>query len=597
MGRITNLETMTRRIMAQDTNLENIRHSCAHLLAAAVVKLWPDTKNTIGPATDNGFYYDFDFKNPISEEDFSKIEAEMAKILRTWDKFDRVEVTFEEAKERFKDNPYKLELIDELEKEGQQITLYKSGNFIDLCKGGHSENPQEDIGAIKLIGIAGAYWRGNEKNKMLTRIYGACFRTKNELEEHLKLLEEAKKKDHRILGESLELFTTSVEIGPGLILWLPKGTLIKEELEKLGKETEFKYGYQRVSTPHIAKESLYKLSGHLPYFATDMFPPMKSEEGNYYLKPMNCPHMHMIYKSKLHSYRDFPIRYAEFGTVYRFEDSGTLMGLLRVRGHTQNDAHIYCGSEEQALEELVAVMKLHEYYFKIFGIKDFYIELALPDFEKKKDKYFDNPKAWEKAVSLLRKAAKQSGVEVVEDVGGAAFYGPKFDFNIKSATGRKFSITTNQLDFGSGDRFKLKFTDQDGAEKIVPYIIHRAPLGSDERFIGYLIELFGGAFPTWLSPTQVKIIPISDKNLSYGQKLLEQFKEAGIRAELDDKNSTMQSKIRDGQLQKIPYMVVVGEREEKEKKITVRSRRGESKPNLDLKMFLKDLNKEIADRS
>ncbi|MBI2021740.1 threonine--tRNA ligase [Candidatus Daviesbacteria bacterium] len=583
--------------MAQDTNLENIRHSCAHLLAAAVVKLWPDTKNTIGPATDNGFYYDFDFKNPISEEDFSKIEAEMAKILRTWDKFDRVEVTFEEAKERFKDNPYKLELIDELEKEGQQITLYKSGNFIDLCKGGHSENPQEDIGAIKLIGIAGAYWRGNEKNKMLTRIYGACFRTKNELEEHLKLLEEAKKKDHRILGESLELFTTSVEIGPGLILWLPKGTLIKEELEKLGKETEFKYGYQRVSTPHIAKESLYKLSGHLPYFATDMFPPMKSEEGNYYLKPMNCPHMHMIYKSKLHSYRDFPIRYAEFGTVYRFEDSGTLMGLLRVRGHTQNDAHIYCGSEEQALEELVAVMKLHEYYFKIFGIKDFYIELALPDFEKKKDKYFDNPKAWEKAVSLLRKAAKQSGVEVVEDVGGAAFYGPKFDFNIKSATGRKFSITTNQLDFGSGDRFKLKFTDQDGAEKIVPYIIHRAPLGSDERFIGYLIELFGGAFPTWLSPTQVKIIPISDKNLSYGQKLLEQFKEAGIRAELDDKNSTMQSKIRDGQLQKIPYMVVVGEREEKEKKITVRSRRGESKPNLDLKMFLKDLNKEIADRS
>ncbi len=577
--------------------LEHLRHSCAHLLAAAVLELYPDAKRTIGPAIENGFYYDFEFSSPITEADLPKIEEKMHQLVRDWKGFEREEVSAEEAKERYEDNPYKVELINEFSGEGQTLTFYKSGNYEDLCRGGHIEDPQKELKAFKLLSIAGAYWRGNEKNKMLTRIYGTAFPTQEELDNYLAAVEEAKKRDHRKIGQDLELFTFSEEIGPGLALWLPKGTIVKDELERLGKETEYKYGYQRVSTPHIAKDSLYYLSGHLPYYAEDMYPPMKSEEGNYYLKPMNCPHMHMIYKFRPRSYREFPIKYAEFGTVYRYEDSGTLMGLMRVRGHTQNDAHIYCANEEQAIKELVEVMKLHEYYFEIFGIKDFYIELALPDFDKKKDKYFDNPEAWERSVNVLKEAAKQSGVEVVEDVGGAAFYGPKFDFNIKSATGRRFSITTNQLDFGSGERFKLKFADQDGTEKTVPYIIHRAPLGSDERFLGFLIEHFAGAFPTWMAPSQVMIVPITDANVEYGQKLMEQLKEAGIRVEMDTRSEKMQGKIRDATLQKIPYMAIIGKREEEEGKVAVRTRSGEDLGAITIEDFLTKLNTEIESRS
>lgn len=576
--------------------LEHLRHSCAHLLAAAVLKLYPDAKRTIGPAIENGFYYDFEFSNPITEADLPKIEAKMHELVRDWKGFEREEVSADEARARYQDNPYKIELINEFSGDGQTLTFYKSGNYEDLCRGGHIENPAQELKAFKLLSLAGAYWRGNEKNKMLTRIYGTAFPTQEELDNYLVAVEEAKKRDHRKLGQELELFAFSDEIGPGLALWLPKGTIVKDELERLGKETEQKHGYQRVSTPHIAKDSLYILSGHLPYYADDMYPPMKSEEGSYYLKPMNCPHMHMIYKTRPRSYREFPVKYAEFGTVYRYEDSGTLMGLMRVRGHTQNDAHIYCADEKQAIAELVDVMKLHEYYFNIFGIKDFYIELALPDFDKKKDKYFDNPEAWERSVKVLREAAVQSGVEVVEDVGGAAFYGPKFDFNIKSATGRKFSITTNQLDFGSGERFKLKFADQDGTEKTVPYIIHRAPLGSDERFLGFLIEHFGGAFPTWMAPTQVMIVPITDGNNEYGQKLLDQLKEAGLRAEMDTRSEKMQGKIRDATLQKIPYMAIIGKREEEEGKVAVRTRAGEDLGAIGLSEFVDKLTKEIRNR-
>lgn len=588
--------------------LNNLRHSCAHLLAAAVMEIYPNAKRTIGPAIENGFYYDFDFGDiKITEEDLPKIEAKMAEILPTWTSFERHELTADEANQEYPENPYKHELIDEFSKAGEKVSFYKSvgllpdgsksGDYWDLCKGGHVDNPSKQIGAFKLLSIAGAYWRGSEKNKMLTRIYGTCFSTKKELDEYLKMLEEAKKRDHRKIGQDLDLFTFTDEIGPGLALWLPKGTIIKDELEKLGKETEKERGYQRVSTPHIAKESLYLLSGHLPYYANDMYPPMKSEEGTYYLKPMNCPHMHMIYKSKIHSYKEFPIRYAEFGTVYRFEDSGTLMGLMRVRGHTQNDSHIYCSDEDQALEELVDVMKLHEYYFNIFGIKDFYIELALPDFDKKKDKYFDNPEGWEKSVSLLRKAAEKSGVEVVEDIGSAAFYGPKFDFNIKSAIGRKFSITTNQLDFGSGERFNLKLTDHDGKEKLVPFIIHRAPLGSHERFIGFLIEHFAGAFPTWLSPVQVVIIPISDKHNQYSQALADKLKQENIRVEVDSRSEKMQGKIRDAQMAKAPYMLIIGDKEQSENKVSIRKRDGQNLNGLDFDQFLDSLKKEIANRS
>ncbi len=574
-------------------NLDNIRHSCAHLLAAAVKQLWPGTQNAIGPSIDNGFYQDFDFGDrKITEDDLTKIEGKMRELLKGWGAFEVKEVSVEEAKKDFSDNPYKLELIEEFGKEGKTITENDPGNFLDLCRGGHSEDPQKEMQHFKLLSIAGAYWRGSEKNKMLTRIYGTCLASQKELDDHLNMLEEAKKHDHRKIGQELDLFTFADEVGPGLPLWMPKGTIIKDALEQFAKDTERKDGYQRVSTPHIAKEELYLTSGHLPYYADDMYPPMKSEDGNYYLKPMNCPHMHLIYKAKQHSYREFPIRYAEFGTVYRWEDSGTLMGLLRVRGQTQNDAHIYC-TEEDVMEELLKVMNLHTYYYDLFGIKDYYIELALPDFKMKKDKYFDNPEAWEKSISILREAAKQAGVKVVENVGGAAFYGPKFDFNIKSAIGKEFGASTSQLDFGSGKNFNLTYTDKDGGEKVIPYIIHRAPLGSDERFIGFLIEHYGGAFPTWLSPVQVMIVPITERNNEYGQKVLEQLKNSNIRVELDARAETMQAKIRDAQMQKIPYMLIVGDREASENKVAVRTRDGKNLGALSIEQFSSKINEDI----
>lgn len=588
----------------KDQNLNNIRHSCAHLLAAAVLELWPGTHNAIGPSTDDGFYQDFDFGNvKISEEDLPRIEEKMRAILKSWKDFQIKEVPVDQARKDFAHNPYKLELIEEFAKMGKTITETKQGDFLDLCKGGHSANPKEELKYFKLLTIAGAYWRGSEKNKMLTRIYGTCFPSKEELDKHIGMIEEAKKRDHRKLGQELELFTTSDAVGAGLILWLPKGTVIKEELEKFGKETENKEGYMRVSTPHIAKEELYLKSGHLPYYADDMYPLMKGDEGNYYLKPMNCPHMHLIYKAKKHSYRELPIRYAEYGTVYRWEDSGTLMGLLRVRGQTQNDAHIYC-TEEDVMDELLKVMELHKYYYDLFGIKDYYIELSLPDFKKKKDKYFDNPEAWEKSISILREAAKKADIEVVESEGSAAFYGPKFDFNIKSAIGREFGASTSQLDFGSGKNFNLTYTDKDGSEKVVPYIIHRAPLGSTERFVGFLIEHYGGAFPTWLSPVQVMIIPISEKHTNYANQVRDTLihgslpaGQAGIRVEIDERAETMQSKIRDAQVQKIPYMLVVGDREEKDKKVSVRKRDGEDLGAMDLDQFQDKIKSEVESKS
>jgi threonyl-tRNA synthetase len=581
-------------------NLANLRHSCAHLLAAAVLELWPNAKPTIGPAIENGFYYDFDFgKTKISEEDLQKIQATMGDVLLRWEKnwkgFERTVVSARAARKKFKNNPYKLELIDEHEKKGETITLYKSGDFVDLCRGGHIDT-LETIRHYKLTSIAGAYWRGSEKNPMLTRIYGTCFPTQKELDDYLEKVEEAKKNDHRKIGQELELFTISDEIGQGLILWLPRGTIIKEELEKFAKETEAKEGYQRVSTPHIAKESLYHLSGHLPYYAQSMYPPMKADEGNYYLKPMNCPFTHLIYKFKKHAYKQLPIRYAELGTVYRYEKSGELMGLLRVRGMTQNDAHIYC-TEEQVIEELVKVMNLHSYYYDIFGLKNYYIELALPDLEKKKEKYFNDPTSWEKAISLLKAAAKKTGVEVIEKEGEAAFYGPKFDFNIKSVTGKEFGASTNQLDFGSGKRFHLTYVAKDGKEKIVPYIIHRAPLGSDERFIGFLIEHFGGTFPVWLSPIQVIVLPISDKFIDYAKKVKDALGKTDIRVDIDERNETLQAKIRDATLQKVPYLVIVGAREQGSGKVAIRTREGKDLGQMPINQFINKITEEIENKS
>lgn len=583
--------------------LDNLRHSCAHLLAGSVMELWPKAKRTIGPAITDGFYYDFDFSPDdskqaikISEADLPKIEKKMADILTTWEKFEARQVSVSDAKELYKDNPYKLELIEEFSKKGQKLTVYKSGNYEDLCRGGHTPNPRQDLIHFKLLSIAGAYWRGNEKNKMLTRIYGTCWPTKEELIKYLETLELAKKFDHRKLGRDLDLFTFADEVGPGLPLWTPKGTIIREELEAWAKETEKKWGYLRVSTPHIAKHTLFEISGHLPYYKDDMYSPMEIEGEDYYLKGMNCPHHHMIYLSRPRSYKELPLRLAEYGTVYRYEKSGSLFGLLRVRAITQNDAHIYC-TEDQAEKEFLDVLKLHEYYYNTLGLTkdDYHIVLGLPD-EAKRDKYHGDKKLWDKAEMMMRSAIKRSQIRLVEDLGGAAFYGPKIDFNIKSSTGRIFGISTNQLDLFMPQRFNLTYTDSDGKEKYC-VVIHRAPLGSHERFIGFLIEHYGGAFPVWLSPVQVKVLPITERNVKYANDLSLKLKAEGIKVELDERNETLQAKIRDAQFEKVPYMVVVGEKEEKAKKLAVRLRTEKDLGQLSFDKFLQTVKEKIENKS
>lgn len=577
-------------------NLDNLRHSTSHLLAAAVTAIWPKAKPTLGPPIDDGFYYDFDFgKIKISEEDFPKIEAEMAKILSGWNSFKKEEVSTAEAKKRFKGNPYKQELIAEISKAGQKLTLFTSGDFIDLCRGGHIENPNKQIKFFKLLSVAGAYWRGDEKNQMLTRIYGTVFPSQKELDEYLNNLELAKARDHRKLGKELELFTISEEVGPGLVLWLPKGNIVKEEIEAWAKKIEKDWGYQRVTTPNITKSGLYYTSGHLPYYKDDMYPPMKLKDGEeYYLKPMNCPHHHMVFASKIRSYKELPLRLAEYGTCYRYEASGELFGLLRVRGFAQNDAHIYC-TEEQAVDEFISVMKLHEYYYKTLGITEYHLVLSLRD-PKNKKKYHGDESMWKKAEALMRKAASRVKIPMVEDVGSAAFYGPKIDFVIRSSIGREFGISTNQIDLFMGKRFKLAYVDAKGNKK-TPVIIHRAPLGSHERFIGFLIEHWGGAFPTWLAPVQVKILPITDKNLKYAKAVADVLSKEEIRWELDERAETLQAKIRDAQLAKVPYMLILGGKEEQGSSVAVRKRSGKDLGAVPLNKFVSEIKEEIGSKS
>ncbi len=557
-----------------------IRHSLAHLLATAVLKKFPKAKLGIGPVIENGFYYDFLLPRSLTPEDLKEFEKSMREMIRTNLPFSGKKVTPAEAKKMFTGQQFKLELIKDLTKEKKPITIYSTGEiFTDLCGGGHVKNTSEiNPDGFKLDRIAGAYWRGDEKNPQLQRIYGLAFETKKELEEYLKMRVEAERRDHRVIGEKLKLFTFAPEVGPGLPLWLPNGTVIRDELEKYAKQIEKEWGYKHVATPHIAKEDLFKLSGHIPYYQDSMYPPMKLDDGNYYLKPMNCSHTHMIYKSEQHSYRDLPLRLAEFGTVYRYELSGTLAGLLRVRGFTQNDAHIYC-REDQVEEEFLKVMKLHEFWYKdIFGIKDFYMRLSLPAKDKKK--YVSNPKGWEKAVKMIRAIMKKSGLPYEEVEGEAAFYGPKVDFQIKSVIGREETASTNQLDFLATERFGLTYKDKDGKDKPV-YVIHRAPLGSHERFIAFLIEQFAGDFPLWLSPVQAVILPVSEKFSDYGNKVFDELNKAGIRVEISDANETLGKRIREAEIQKIPYVLVVGEKEETAKTVNVRKRG--SKDNMEIK--------------
>ncbi len=576
-----------------DEKLENLRHSLAHLLASAVLKKYPDTKNTIGPAIDNGFYYDFDFKTPISDKDLKDIEKEMKKTLNKWTEFTHKEVSEKEAKEFFKDNPYKIELIDEIVAKGEKITLYTCGDFTDLCRGGHLENPKSEINtdAFKLDKIAGAYWKGDEENKMLTRIYGIAFEKPGELETFLKNREEALKRDHRKLGKEMSIFAYDDDVGPGLPLWLPNGGAIIEALESLAKEMEFRGGYKRVKSPHLAKENLYLTSGHLPYYKESMYPPMEYEGGKYYLKAMNCPHHHKIYATEKKSYKDLPLRLAEYGTCYRHEKSGELFGLMRVRSMQMNDAHIYC-TEEQFFEEFKSVIEMYLAYFKIFGIEKYMMRLSKHSKEGLGKKYINSPELWVKTEDMVRKCLVDLNVPFFEAEDEAAFYGPKIDVQVWSVIGREFTLATNQVDFAVPERFKLTYTDKDGKEK-TPLCIHRAPLSTHERLIGFLIEHYGGNFPVWLSPVQIKVIPVSDSHIEIAKKFAKNLTLAGIRNDVDTGNDSFGKKVRNAKTERVPLFAIIGDKDIESGTITLESRDkgkiGSLKESEIIEMITKDI--------
>ncbi|MFT3912023.1 MAG: threonine--tRNA ligase [Ferruginibacter sp.] len=569
-------------------------HSTAHLMAEAVQDKFPGAKFWVGPAIDKGFYYDIDLGDTkMSEDDLAQLEKKMNELSKQNNVYTRKAMPKAEAIQYFteKGDEYKLDLLNNL-KDGE-ITFYTQGKFTDLCRGPHIPHTGF-IKAIKLTSIAGAYWKGDEKNKQLTRIYGVSFPNQKELDEYLLMLEEAKKRDHRKLGKELSIFTTDDNVGQGLILWMPNGTVIIEELEKLAKETEQAAGYKRVVTPHLAKESLYITSGHLPYYAESMFPPMELDGTKYYMKAMNCPHHHKIFDAEPKSYKDLPYRIAEYGTCYRYEQSGELFGLMRVRCLHMNDAHIYC-SKEQFAQEFRAVNDMYLKYFKIFGIEKYVMRLSLHDPEKLGQKYVNEPQLWLETEELVRKVLVENNIPFVEVKGEGAFYGPKIDVQIWSAIGREFTLATNQVDFAQGPRFKLSFTNQKN-EAEIPLIIHRAPLGTHERFIGFLLEHYAGKFPAWLAPLQVKILPISDKFMDYANTILQTLKKADIRVEIDDRNEKIGKKIRDTEMAKVPYMLVVGEKEMNEGKVSVRRQGKGDIGAILIDEFAKELVAEIKER-
>jgi threonyl-tRNA synthetase len=569
-------------------------HSSAHLLAEAVELQFPGAKFWVGPAVEKGFYYDIDLgDNHIKEEDVIALEKKMNELAKQANAYIRKELSKAEAVAYFteKGDEYKLDLLSGLE--DGTITFYTQGQFTDLCRGPHIPNTGT-IKAIKITNIAGAFWKGDEKNKMLTRVYGITFPNQKELDEYLLLLEEAKKRDHRKLGKELGIYTMDDDVGPGLPLWMPNGTIIIEELEGLAKETEEAAGYKRVVTPHIAKESMYITSGHLPYYQDSMFPPMELDGTKYYLKAMNCPHHHKIFDAEPKSYKDMPLRLAEYGTCYRYEQSGELFGLMRVRCLHMNDAHIYC-TKEQFAAEFRAVNDMYLKYFKIFGIDKYVMRLSLHDPAKLGQKYINEPELWLETEAMVRSVLIETGTPFVEVQDEGAFYGPKIDVQIWSVIGREFTLATNQVDFAQGKRFNLNFTNKDN-EPETPLIIHRAPLGTHERFIGFLLEHYAGKFPVWLAPLQVKILPISDKFMPYAQEVLAQFKKAGVRVEIDDRNEKIGKKIRDTEIMKVPYMLVIGEKEVAESKLSVRRQGKGDLGMLDKNEFLAKVVEEIEER-
>ena len=571
-------------------------HSSAHLMAEAVESLFPGVKFWVGPATVNppGFYYDMDLGDrKLTEEDLAKLEKKMNELAKQNNSYVRKEMPKAEAVNYFaqKGDEYKLDLLNNLADGG--ITFYTQGNFTDLCRGPHIPSTGS-IKAVKLTNIAGAYWKGDEKNKQLTRVYGVTFPSQKELDEYLTLLEEAKKRDHRKLGKELGIYTMDDDVGPGLALWMPNGTVIIEELEKLAKETEQAAGYKRVVTPHIAKESMYLTSGHLPYYQDSMYPPMELEGQKYYLKAMNCPHHHKIFGAEPRSYKDLPLRLAEYGTCYRYEQSGELFGLMRVRCLHMNDAHIYC-TREQFANEFRAVNEMYLKYFKIFGIDKYVMRLSLHEPSKLGQKYINEPELWLETEEMVRKVLIESNIPYVEIPDEGAFYGPKIDVQIWSVIGREFTLATNQVDFAQGRRFKLEFTNKENSAE-TPLIIHRAPLGTHERFIGFLLEHYAGKFPLWLAPVQVKILPISDKFLDYANSVLESLKNADIRAEVDDRNEKIGKKIRDTELMKVPYMLVVGEKEMNEKQVAIRRQGKGDIGTKSVEEFVNEARAEIKER-
>ncbi len=567
-------------------------HSSAHLMAEAIEILFPGVKFWVGPPVEHGYYYDIDLGDrTMTEEDLGAIEKLMIELAKKDNKYERSEMSKSDALQYFteKGDEYKLDLLSGLE--DGSITFYKQGNFTDLCRGPHIPSTGL-IKAIKLLSVAGAYWKGDSNNKQLTRVYGITFPKQQQLDEYMHMLEEAKKRDHRILGKELEIFAFDDDVGPGLPLWLPKGAAIIEKLEELAKKNEREQGYVRVKTPHIAKESMYIRSGHLPYYADSMFPPMEMDGTKYYLKAMNCPHHHKIFAATPKSYRDLPVRLAEYGTCYRYEQSGELFGLMRVRSLQMNDAHIYC-TESQFEEEFMKVNELYVKYFKIFGIEKYVMRFSKHDPAKLGQKYIDNAPLWQKTEDMVRKVLVKSGMPFKEVEDEAAFYGPKIDIQIWSAIGREFTIATNQVDFAQAERFDLSFIN-DKNERERPLIIHRAPLSTHERFIGFLLEHYAGKFPVWLSPEQVAILPISEKYADYGKQIRQTLRELNIEATLDERQEKIGKKIRDTELRKVPYMLVIGEKEMTDGTVAIR-RQGQGdqgvKPLAD---FIAQINQEIA---
>ncbi len=571
---------------AKEDRLHRMRHSASHVMAEAVLSLFPDAKFAIGPAIENGFYYDFDLPRSLTTDDLAVIEGHMRQSIEADQPFEHSRVPKEEARRLFAKQPYKLELIDGIEDD--TVSLYRHGPFLDLCEGPHVDRTAE-VRAFKLTGVAGAYWRGDERNPMLQRIYGALFETQEELDAYLHGLEEAQRRDHRRLGRELDLYTFHEEFGPGLAYWHPKGGRVRTIIEDLWRREHYANGYEIVYSPHIGKAALWQTSGHLDFYQESMYSPMDIDGQEYYLKPMNCPFHIQMYRSSTRSYRDLPIRMAELGTVYRYERSGVLHGLMRVRGFTQDDAHIFC-RPDQLEDEVLRAVEFALFFLRTFGFDEFQIYLST-----RPDKFVGSVEDWDMAEEALRRAIDETKLPYEVDEGGGVFYGPKIDIKIKDVLGREWQCTTVQFDFNLPERFDLAFVGDDGRERR-PYVVHRALLGSMERFMGALVEHYGGAFPLWLAPVQATVIPIADRHIEYARRVADELRAAELRVEVDERGERMQAKIRDAQLQKVPYMLVVGDKEAQAESVAVRCRSGEDLGALPLSQVIDRLKDEVTNR-